>query len=300
MGTIVIISIVWSMGVFPWSVWGLDVSHADEPGQVLQHTDTGQVNWSQGVVTAKGIQSPLEERAKASAIDRQVALIAAKKLGWQNLLQTIREVRIHGQYLVADLMVANPMILTTVEEMVTTARVTKQEYLSDGTVAVTVELALYGGFSQLVLPPEIKQVEPVKPMARETTPPAKPEAEAPTGQAVPRESPFSGLVIDTRGLDLRPVLYPVIEDEAGQPVYGSAFVSREFAVQRGMAGYEQDLAKAIQNPRVADHPLTVKGLRIREPGSSRIVISNANALKIRSAPEHLSFLKECRVIMVVD
>jgi hypothetical protein len=83
-------------------------------------------------------------------------------------------------------------------------------------------------------------------------------------------------------------------------VYGAAFVSREFAVQQGMSGYSRSVQAASQDKRVAGNPLTVKGLRTAENMQSTIVISDADAAKIKSASEHLSFLKKCRVIIVVD
>ena len=93
---------------------------------------------------------------------------------------------------------------------------------------------------------------------------------------------------------------PKILDESGQEVYGSAYVSREFAVQQGMAGYAKDLTSSQTNPRVTNKPLTVKGLKTEGPGQSDLVISNAAAGKIRSASENLSFLKKCRVMIVLD
>ena len=93
---------------------------------------------------------------------------------------------------------------------------------------------------------------------------------------------------------------PKIIDENGEEVYGSAYVSREYAVQQGMSGYAKDITAAQGNQRVTDNPLTVKGLKTEGPGRSDIVVSNADASKLRGASENLSFLKKCRVMVVVD
>ena len=93
---------------------------------------------------------------------------------------------------------------------------------------------------------------------------------------------------------------PKILDERGQEVYGSAYVSREYAVQQGMAGYAKDLTASQTNPRVTDRPLTVKSLKTEGAGQSDLIISNADADMIRGASENLSFLKQCRVMIVVD
>ncbi len=93
---------------------------------------------------------------------------------------------------------------------------------------------------------------------------------------------------------------PKIVDETGREVYGSAYVSREFAVQQGMTGYAKDLTAAQQNTRVTNDPLTIKGLKTEGPGKSDIVVSDADAGKVLSSSENLSFLQKCRVMIVLD
>jgi hypothetical protein len=93
---------------------------------------------------------------------------------------------------------------------------------------------------------------------------------------------------------------PKILNEEGREVYGSAFVKREYAIQQGMAGYSKDLAAAQINPRVTNNPLTAKGLRASGSSKTDVVISNADAAAIHSAASNLSFLSNCRVMIVVD
>jgi hypothetical protein len=146
------------------------------------------------------------------------------------------------------------------------------------------EMNMRGGFAQLVLPEEIKPLEAIRTMA--------PVKNSP--------SVFTGLVVDTRGLGTKPVMAPRILDENTREVYGSAFVSREYAVQQGMSGYSKDLAAAQNNQRVADNPLTVKGLKTEGVEHSTVIISNVDASRLRSASENLSFMKKCQVIIVVE
>jgi hypothetical protein len=208
---------------------------------------------------------------------------------------------------VKNFIVESDVIRTQVEGMVQGAQVIKKEYLSDGTVEVTMAMKLHGGFAQLILPKDIKQVSEIKTIPPST--PAPPEAEkvgeipmATPQPTIPTPAPaiYTGLVVDARGLGARPAMSPKVLDESGQEVYGSAYVSREFAVQQGMAGYAKDLPSSQTNPRVTNEPLTVKGLKTEGPGQSDLVISNADAGKIRSASENLSFLKKCRVMIVLD
>ncbi len=106
--------------------------------------------------------------------------------------------------------------------------------------------------------------------------------------------------MDARGIQARPAMSPKIIDENGEEVYGSMHVDREYAVQQGMTGYARDLTAAQSNSRVTNNPLTVKGLKSDGPGKSNIVISNADASHLRAASENLTFMKKCRVMVVLD
>ncbi len=267
---------------------------------LVEQMANGDINWTRGVVQAKGIGAPPEKYyGKPQA--RPMALRAAKLDAMRNLLEATKGVRISSTTLVKDFAVTSDIIMSQIEGMVKGAQVVHQEYMSDGTVEVTMQMSLMGGFAQLILPMEIKQVEsirPIPPVHKEPLPPIvkKPSAPAPK----PVSEVFTGMVIDARGINARPAMAPKILNENNEEVYGSAYVSREFAVQQGMSGYAKDLTAAQSNPRVTNSPLTVKGLRTEGHGRSDIVISNADASKLRSASEHLSFLKKCRVMIVVD
>ena len=93
---------------------------------------------------------------------------------------------------------------------------------------------------------------------------------------------------------------PRIFDENGKEVYGSANVDREYAVQQGMSGYARDLTAAQSNQRVTNSPVTVKALNTSGAGKADLIISNADAQQIRASAENASFMKKCRVMIVLD
>jgi hypothetical protein len=264
---------------------------------LVEQIGTGDINWTKGVVQAKGIGVPPEKYyGKPQA--RPLALRAAKMDAMRNLLEATKGVRISSTTIVKDFAITSDIIMSQIEGMVKGAQIVHHEYMSDGTVEVTMQMSLMGGFAQLILPVEIKQVESIRPVPPVHKEPLLPAAEAPALKSV--SEVFTGMVIDARGINARPAMAPKILNENGEEVYGSAYVSREFAVQQGMSGYAKDLTAAQSNPRVTNSPLTVKGLRTEGHGRSDIVVSNADASRLRSASEHLSFLKKCRVMIVVD
>jgi hypothetical protein len=111
---------------------------------------------------------------------------------------------------------------------------------------------------------------------------------------------YTGLIVDARGLGVKPAMAPKILNEDGKEVYGSAWISRDYAVREGMVGYLKDPVQAQTNPRVTDKPLMVKALRAAGDARVDMVITNADAAMLHNASENLSMLQKCRVIILVD
>lgn len=257
--------------------------YGENSQNVVEQKEKGSVNWTRGVIEANGIGIPPKEVSGNTNFQKE-ALIDAELDASRKIFEIAKEVRIDGTTVVGTAALGDTAILSKILNMAKNAKVVKKEYLTDGTVKIGMEMNLRGGFSQLVLPKDIKPLDSITPITVNKT----------------SRKTYTGLVVDARGLDVRPVMVPKIIDENHQEVYGSAFVSREYAVQRGMSGYGKNIENMIHNRRVADHPLVVKGLRAVGSGHSQIVISNADASKLRSTSESLSLLKECRVVIVVD
>jgi hypothetical protein len=254
---------------------------------IEQMGDKGKINWSEGYIEALGIGAP-PERYIGKPQARPMALRAARVDAYRNLLEVTKGVRVDSTTVVKDFTVQSDIINAQVEGLVKGAKVVNQEYMSDGTVEVTLRMPIAGSFSQIIVPKALEKKPEIAPPA---APPAAPAA---TGVV------FTGMVIDARGIQARPAMSPRILDENGKEVYGSMNVDREFAVQQGMSGYARDLTAAQSNPRVTNNPVSVKGLKTEGPGRSDIIISSADAEKIRSASDNLSFLKKCRVMIVLD
>jgi hypothetical protein len=241
---------------------------------------TGCINWTTWTVTAKGV------RSLQDATD--------------NALLTAYQVRMDADSRLVDLIKPKLDLRIKVEEMVAAAAVIDQKTLPTGHLEVTVQMALSGGFAQLVLPAEIKQVESIKPLSHPQGNITSAVINSNTPQAGAEPDAYTGLIVDARGIGAQPAMVPVLLDENGKEVYGPAFVSREFAVQQGVCQYLSILGDSANLVRVAPKPLLVKGLRTRVEGGCDIVISNADASRLRGVSSHLSFLKQCRVIILMD
>jgi hypothetical protein len=308
------------------------VGTGDNEGYV-QTFDNGEVNWQSGLVTAVGIGAPpanAVNMAQARALARRAAIVVARR----NLLEIIKGVQIDSTTTVRDYMVTNDAVRTSVSGYLHNSQIYDVAYMSDGSVEATVGVNLRGGLARIVIPKTMpfKTVEPAtpakpqEPSPETVTPPAPAEpapaqpaaaepepAEEPAEEAVSAEqapaqpeSPVmpeqvvTGLVVDASGSGARPAMSPRIFDEQGNEVYGSALVSREYAIQQGMAGYARDLEQAKARPRVTDQPLVVKALSARGKGMSDLVISTADANRLRELTENQNFLEKCRVMIVLN
>jgi hypothetical protein len=263
--------------------------------EAIEYIQNGHINWTTGIVQAKGVGTPLKKSSGNSNVSSMKILSDSKNNARHNMLKIIKNVRINSVQKAGNYATINDSVAKQLEEIILKARENEKmrKYMSDGTVEVYLQLSLYGGFAQLFLPQEIKQIETIKPVVikgkNSSTQPSK----------TIHLKNYTGLVVDATGISVNPAMAPRLLDENGKEVYGAAFASREFAVQKGMSGYSKDIKTAKTSPRVENNPLFVKGLRTTGPGNCDIVISNTDASILQNSSEHLAFLKKCRVIIVL-
>ncbi len=246
---------------------------------------TGKIDFSTQVITAVGIGAPPANPANPAQA-RAMAERAAQVVAYRNLLEAVKGVRVDSTTLVENFMVTSDVIKTEVSGIIQGAMVMDKKYMSDGSVEITVGMKLTGALADALLP-KASATPPVL-----MTPPAG--APAVAGRL------YTGLIIDARGLNVKPAMAPKVLSEDGKEVYGSAWINRDYAVREGMVGYMKDSTAAQANPRVTDKPMMVKALRISGDARVDTVISNSDALMLQSVSENLTMLQKCRVLILVD
>ena len=119
-----------------------------------------------------------------------------------------------------------------------------------------------------------------------------------TGEAIPKS--YSGLVIDAQGTGAHAALAPRILNEQGDEAYSVAYVEQRAVAEQGIAIYVSDSPSAYANPRVTNTPLVVKALRSSGNNHTDLVISDADAQTIHGVPNHFKFLKQAKVLVILD
>lgn len=273
--------------------------------------DNGSVDWSQQKIKATGIGAP-NPNAPPGA-QRAGAITAAKSDALRNLLATVRGMYLTSETTVNNAIVENDVIKTRVEGFLRGFTVVDTRYMSDQSVEVDVEVPL-SGIADAVLPQafgggRLITGQPVCPMCGQPWPQGKAvppgvQLTTPNAGGTPSTGStggaFTGLVIDAKGLGVMPAMAPKVVDENGNEVYGSKYVSREFAVKQGMVGYDKDVNAARSNQRVTNNPLIIKGMKASGANSTDVVVSNADAQRIHAAAQSQNFLDKCRVMVILD
>jgi len=254
----------------------------------------GSINWSAGYIEAVGIGAPPEKLAgKINA--RPIALRAAQKDALNNLLEIIKNVQVDSAKLVKDFTVGDNVTDTQINTLMKKSLIDDYQYMSGGKAEVRLRVPLYGDFARTIMPLAMAK-PPAAPATAESVPaPADKTSASPSAPVS-----YTGIVIDARGIQARPAMLPRIFDEDSKEVYGLAKVDLEYAVKQGICGYTRDFTVAQSNQRAGANPIMVKTVGTSGTGKSDIIISNADAQKIRSSAENTFFLKQCKVMIVLD
>ena len=266
-----------------------------------QQGESACIDWDRGVVIAEGLGAPAKF-AENAALRNASAQRAARLDAARNLLEMIKGVNLSSETTIQDAMVANDTIRTTMQGHLHGLRpVGQPRYFSDGTIKVRLEARL-----QRTIPDELifqQQAQPESNLVP-ANPPVElvpvPQNDIHSPSRVDAQQVYTGLIVDARHTDLQPAMSPKIFDEAGNEIYGSAYVDHEFVVQHGMAGYLNDLGLAQQNDRVQGNPLVLKALGSTGKNNTDLIISNEDGNALRQMAATQSFLREARVVVLLN
>ena len=110
------------------------------------------------------------------------------------------------------------------------------------------------------------------------------------------EGDYTGLVVDCRGLELQPVMSPVIKNTNGTKIYGHKNLDIDKVISMGMADYIDDPENV---ERAGTNPLVVKAQAVENFNSNPVVaIPDSNRILIEN--HATQFLKDLNVVFLFD
>ena len=240
-----------------------------------------EMNWETNTIEVVGVGAyPTNARSQFQA--RALAKRAAIADGYRQLLEAIQGVNVTAETTVRDMMTESDIIKTQVTGCVKGAQIVDERDLAGGGYEVTMRMSLFGGNN-----PVARVVMPDPPQVREHFPEPKSHISIRGG--------YTGLIVDCRGLGLKPVMSPVIKNENGQSIYGYKNLDYDMVIAKGMANYSYSLDSGVD--RAGSNPLIVKAVAV-ENHNGYPVVSVEDSNKILSENNSTHFLEATNVVFI--
>mgnify|MGYP001457430578 FL=1 len=262
--------------------------------------ENGSVNYGDRTIQAIGIGFIPENVINAGQA-RRAAMRIAKQDALRQLIEIVNGVNVTSETTVSGAMF-DDVIKTQVQGAIRGARrIGEPKYLSDTSVEVTYEVKM-ADISRVLLPiaekaPTLKYEDVM--VGGAVTPGASSD-QASSAEVGPTSGGVTGIIIDGKGLGLRPAMSPRIMNQSGSVVYGPGQYSRDYAASNGVVGYAKSLEQAKADPRVQGNPLVIRGSSVSGASAADLVVSNVDAGKIARADGTAGLLGNCRVMFVLD
>jgi len=322
------------LGIFLVVVFLATSASGQGQREVTERLAQGEINWTQGKVTAKGSGVPSAGVTPSQA--RIMAERAARADALRNLLESVKGVRVDAETTVEDYTTKSDRVMTRVSGIVIGAREVGKRYLSDGAVEITMEINLTGELLAVMLqelpplnmplmptpslPPIQKPAPPPKPspvippVQKPSLPPPPPpppveEKKVPAAPEVPakvdekldlKKLEYTGLIVDARKLNLRPALIPKILNQKGELVYSQQSLDQRDLIKMGLVGYAKDVDAAAKNQRVTAEPYVIPGMNATGDKKTDVIISDREAQIVLTTAPYTGYLKNGRVMIVYD
>lgn len=271
---------------------------AEQPGVMAS---ASRANWEDGYIEVMaGATADMRDTVNLGHA-YSIATKTARHLAYEKLAETVNGLNLYSDATYDRELMMDANLRTVMRAMIRGARVVDEErkQFSDGSiwVEVTLGLKLYGGDGLMSPSLDWQQRHPEKMKPAETPQPVQPvTASAPE----PTVEKFTGLIVDATGLGASPAMLPKIVSQDGNILYGTGEIMRDYVVQMGLMGYQNSVAKARGQDRVGANPLVVKAVAVSGKSKCDYVVNSGDAALIQAAASATSFLKECRVVAVLD
>ena len=257
----------------------------------------GHMDWTHDVLVAHG-EAPPVEGAAAPDRRRLLGFRAAKDSARQNLLKLVGLVQIDADARAEDIMADDDSVRARITSLIESARVVPGSPQDLGkSYRIALQLDLRERFADAILP--------AFPAGTAPRPPPRPTAVPDTTDSIGVVSlpdpvvPYTGLILDARGMGLQPSMLPSLYSEDGLLLYGPALIERSYAVHVGAMEYHNDMDAALAHARTGEQPLVVGVLSTAGLHNTDMALSTDEALRVVRADARAGFLGQCKVSCVV-
>jgi hypothetical protein len=242
-------------------------------------TASGWINWDRQVLKAVGhgvLPGDVENPSQATLMARSAAVADA----YRNLAMAVNGVRVSGETYVKNFVTTSDEVRVKVQGFIHGAEIVSERQLPDRSFEVVLQLPVAGEGGLL------------REISSEILPQEKREIPDDDGTC-------TGVIVDARGLGVKPAMSPKIYDADGNEVYGTVDVSPDYAIESGIAVYPQSLEQALRSPRAGKSPVIVKAVSRGAKFDTDVIVRDADASRIREIENRTGVLSRCRVSILI-
>ena len=242
-----------------------------------------------------------------------IKLRAAVVDGYRQLAEIIKGVNIDAETTVENFVVNSDIAQAKVSAIIQGAQVISEREIAGGGYEVTMQIAMFGtsnSLAETVMPPPKKREafpQPIQSVAPsvpiyDSKAPISVRIDVTSKQETPKVSSnnnaiggYTGLIVDCRGLGLKPVMSPVIKNADHESIYGHKNLDPDYVIAHGMASYTSNLTDGAG--RAGSNPLVVKAISL-ENHNGYPVISTSDSNRVLIENKSTSFLEKTKVVFV--
>lgn len=238
---------------------------------VVEELDGGKVDWT----AMKLLASAEGERTTGAMTDVEALEGSARSRLGPRMLDLAKQVRVTSEQDAGDLLDAGDAVADRLDANLAIWEVYEVRYYTSGGV-------------------EMDGALPIQPWLRPALTARAAGKDRPGGAAA---AAITGLLVDARGVAVKPAVAPRILDPSGAAIYELSTLTVHAASQRGPVVWVRDPADPVAVRRAGEQPLIVRAAGVKD--GCDLVLSAEDAAKVRDAASGAGFLLNGQVAVVV-
>lgn len=256
-------------------------------------------DWNNLTVTTTAVGVAPEEfhGLKAKVIAKRTALVIA----YRQLAEIINGVRVNSETTVEKMTLTSDIVKTKVDAVIKGAKIISERELENNSWEITLQLPMFsanGGLAEAVIekPAEIISFPEPAISVESKSSGASNYTVIDGGENSPMAAVgnYTGLIVDCRGMDLNPVMSPVIKNVNGTKLYGHENLNYDLVVSEGMVNYVDNISQAA---RAGKNPLIIKAETLADHNANPVVgIDDGNRILIENGKT--GFLNDTAVVFL--
>ena len=241
---------------------------------VVETYESGSINWSENIVTAKGVGYSNKSN---KVIAYKMAQRASKLDAMRNLLEIVGKVRIDSHTTIKNKMAQDDSISSAISGNIRNIIDVKYVKLDNNSVESTIKMKLEDKVVNKLINDSSDLLETKSFKGTKAT----------------------GVIVDARGLKFKPSLNPKIVQEYEGVLYPDKVFIKSNSSNKFIAIFLRDIDVAMSHPLVGKFPLVIKAKSTVKDNNGQLLLNKENSDKLKQEIK-IDALQNGKVIIVVN